>query len=259
MKFKFTKLFILVAGVALMFASCKKSSSSTSSTAETPKQVSGQIALNLSQSLFGTSYGVDLSNGLNAPSAFAIHTKGKVLNDLTDPFCGLTVDTTLSYTFAQHDTTIAVAGTINFSFICASGTLSGFTAAESFNVNISTSQLKATDKVAENLTLVSLNPLDSTSNLSMKGTLSSDKVLTYATVSAGKSGEAQFSYTLTALVLDPNADDVVSGTATFSTSGSGASGTWNYSGTIVFLGNHMAKVTINGASYTVNLETGVVS
>jgi hypothetical protein len=52
---------------------------------------------------------------------------------------------------------------------------------------------------------------------------------------------------------------IVSGSATFATKGTNASGSWNYSGTVVFLGNGMAKITINGIVYNVNIQTGVVS
>jgi len=61
------------------------------------------------------------------------------------------------------------------------------------------------------------------------------------------------------LILSPVSGDVVSGTASFTTTGSGVNGSWNYQGTITFLGNQTAKIVINGATYTVDLQTGVVS
>jgi len=64
---------------------------------------------------------------------------------------------------------------------------------------------------------------------------------------------------LTSAIFSPVAGDVISGSATFNTSGSGPKGVWNYQGTITFLGSHMATVTINGKAYKVNLQTGAVS
>jgi hypothetical protein len=34
---------------------------------------------------------------------------------------------------------------------------------------------------------------------------------------------------------------------------------WNYTGTVTFLGNGKANVVINGTTYNVDLQTGVVS
>ena len=258
MKFKLTKLFVLVAGVALMFTACKKSSSTSSGVnPQTPKQVSSFVALNLSSSLFGST-GVNLSGGAGAASTFAVHTKGKVLNDLTNPQCGQVVDTTLSYTQAMGDTSVALSGNIKFSFSCVNSNVNGFTLAENLDIKITTPQLTATNTTGEAVTLLVLDPTNSNSDFTLTGTLNSNSNLIYKT-SAGKSGTSNFAYKLGTLTYDPNAGDVISGSASFTTSGSGASGTWNYAGTITYLGNHVAKVTINGFAYTVNTETGVVS
>ena len=260
MKSKFTKLFILITGAALIFASCKKSSNSTSgSNPQTPKQVSGFIALNITSSLF-SSTGVNLSSGTDAPSALAVHTKGKVLNDLNDPQCGDVVDTTFNFSIMQNDTSLSVTGPIKFAFTCANGVLNGFMLTENLNIKIATPQLAATNTTSEGITLIVLDPTNDSSKFTLAGTLNSASTLAYKTTTAGKSGSSTFDYKMSTLTIDPNNDgDILSGSASFTTSGTGASGTWSYTGTIVFLGNHMAKVTINGFAYTVNTETGVVS
>ena len=260
MKFKLTKLFVLVTGVTLMFTACKKSSSSSSGTnPQTPKQVSSFVALSLTSNLF-SSTGVDLSTGTDAPSTLSVHTKGKVLNDLNDPQCGDVIDTTFNFSLSQNDTSISVTGPIKFAFTCANSVLNGYVLTENLNTKITTPQLTATNTTSEGITLIVLDPTNDDSELTLAGTLNSNSTLVYKTTSAGKSGSSAFEYKLSTLTIDPDNDgDIISGSASFTTSGTGASGSWNYTGTIVFSANHVAKVTINGFTYTVNTVTGVVS
>jgi len=257
MKFKLKFLIVLFAGATLVYSGCKKSSVKTSGPALAPQAVAGQVALNLSQSLFG-GLGFDLSGGLSSPTSFAVHTKGKVLQSLTNPDCGLTVDTTLSYTGTANGGTASISGTIKFSFSCANNVISGFNTNDNLNITLASPDLSFVYKVAENLTLLSLNPSDDNANLSINGSLNSNITYQMNTGTKG-SGTEVFDYTFTSVIFSPAEDDIVSGSATFNTSGTGPKGVWNYQGTIVFLGNQMATVTINGKAYTVNLQTGVVS
>jgi hypothetical protein len=76
-------------------------------------------------------------------------------------------------------------------------------------------------------------------------------------------------YILAGLTVDNSASpaDITTGTATFTMTTKdvgpqyGANGkSANFSGTITFLGNHMAKLVITGGgSYNVNLITGVTT
>jgi hypothetical protein len=258
MKIKLKSLWVLLLPVCLTYTACEKSSSLPSN-AVTPKSVSSQIALNLTQTLFGGSGAFDVSGGLSAPSNFAVHTKGKIVNDLNDPGCGLAIDTALAYTYSIGDTSAQVSGSIGFTFNCVNNIVTGFTTADNLNVTLTTPVLTASGVVAENFTVLALNPLDDNSTFSINGTVSSSSSLKYKSTTS-KNGSAAYSYKLTSIIIDPTADaDIVSGSATFSTTGSGASGVWNYSGTIVFKGNHIAVITINGTAYTVNLQTGIVS
>lgn len=80
------------------------------------------------------------------------------------------------------------------------------------------------------------------------------------TIKQLKSGTKSFNYVLTHLVLDPDNDgDITGGSASFITKGTGSNGSRSYTGTITFLGNHKATVTINGKTYNVDLRTGATS
>jgi hypothetical protein len=49
---------------------------------------------------------------------------------------------------------------------------------------------------------------------------------------------------------------IASGSATFTLSGTSNNGAYNFNGTITFVGNNQANVSINGTAYVVNLLTG---
>jgi hypothetical protein len=258
MKLKLKLSLLLCAGVVFLYTACKKSSTTPSDPTLTPNAVAGQVAVNISQSLFGGLGAFDVSEGLGGPTSLAVHTKGKILNDLNNPFCGLTVDTTLKYSTAVNGGTASLSGTISFTFTCTNDKLSGYSTNDNVNISLTDPQLSFAYKVGENLVLTALNPADDNSNLSLKGSLTSNGSYQYNT-GTKRSGTEIFDYTLSSIIIDPVASDVLSGSATFNTSGTGPKGVWNYQGTITFLGNQQATVTINGKTYNVNLETGVVN
>ncbi|HWZ04254.1 MAG TPA: hypothetical protein VNX40_11635 [Mucilaginibacter sp.] len=257
MKLKLRSLLLVLAGTAIIYSGCKKTAKTTADPQLAPQDVASQVALNIDQSLFG-GLGVDISGGLNSPGDFAVHTKGKVQQSLANPDCSLLIDTTMSFTGAANGGSATIAGTFKFSFSCANNVVSGFNTNDNLSVTLTSPSLNLNYKVAENLTLLSADPLNPDANLSLNGSLNSNGSYQYNT-GTKRSGTEVFDYTLTSVIFSPAAADIVSGTATFNTSGSGPKGVWNYQGTITFLGNHMAKVVINGKSYTVNLQTGAVS
>ncbi len=256
-KLRLKPIYLLVAGIAIIYSSCKKSSTAPKDPALTPQAVSSQVALTISQSLFGGLGAFDVSGGLNAPTTFSVHTKGKVLQSLSNPNCGEVVDTTVNFTAAAGGSTVTIAGTIAFTFTCVNNVYSGFTTADNIAISLTGADTSITYQVGEKLTLLSSDPSNSSANFSVNGSLNSDG--SYKIVSSKQSGSEVFDYTLTNVVYSPTAGDIVSGSGTFNTSGSGPKGSWNYTGTIVFNGNQMATITINGKAYNVNLQTGVVS
>lgn len=254
-------LLVLLACVALLYTACKKSSSSQTTDSKT---VSSQIALNLAQTLYGGFGGFNLTSGLSAPGSFGLDrnalklklTHGRLgVNDISGNItCGLVADTTFSTTITMDGGQATVAGSIGFTFNCTNSVFSGFNVTDNLKVTEATAQVNGTFNVAENLTLAQVNPGVDTSNLSLNGTATFAE---NAKVS-GKSTTASFNYTFNNVIID-QMGTIVSGSADFATQASGAQGTWNYSGTATFLGNGLVKIVINGASYTVNLQTGAVS
>lgn len=62
------------------------------------------------------------------------------------------------------------------------------------------------------------------------------------------------SLTLTNLKIDKSDSEITGGTGTFTVSGTADGNSFSYTGTITFLGNDQAEVTINGTVYQIDLS-----
>lgn len=260
------KFFIaLCIGAVLIYTGCKKlNDPNGADPVLTPQVVAAQVAANMDQTLFGGLGAFDVSGGLSAPSTVALNQHGRLLNrnrlrlqktvrpSLTSAYCGSGIDTTVNYSMSMHDTTATIVGTIKFTFTCSNGILNGYTTNDNLAVGFSIPTLAFTYKIGENFALVSQDPTDPNANFSLTGTLSSSGSYQFKT-GTKRSGTEIFNYTLTSMVINPLTGDIVSGSASFTTSGSGPKGVWNYQGTITFLGNHQATVVIGGKSYSVSV------
>ena len=70
---------------------------------------------------------------------------------------------------------------------------------------------------------------------------------------------AHNTYILNNLNIDLHKNsDITSGTATFTSVGVNVYGKWNLTGTINYIGNHEAQVTVSGVTTVVNITTGQV-
>jgi hypothetical protein len=258
MKIKFSVLLVLAASLAFI-TSCKKSSTATTDPQITPQQISSELALNINQTILGGYGGLNVGEGLNAPQDFAVRTKSKQINDVGNGSCPLAIDTTFNETLPfAADSSLTISGSVNFSFTCLGAALSGFTTNDNMTIAVTGPHLSLSYKVSENLTLASTDASNEDATVAVNGSLGTSGSYQFKT-GTKRSGSEVFNYTLTNALVDPISGSIVSGKATFTTSGSGPLGAWSYTGTITFEQGSMAVVTINGKTYTVSLETGVVS
>ncbi|MDR3694347.1 hypothetical protein [Mucilaginibacter sp.] len=252
MKTKFMGALILLSGMALLYTSCKKdaakqNTTQNQSTAASPDVISQQVAANLAKSLAGTYGGVNLSNGLSAPSVIQSdfgHQGGSTPN----PLCGFTVDTVLHYTTNVGDTIKSTSnGRIIFYFNCFNGQPAGFLASDSLKTVGTAPGYSFLFDITQYYVIKSLNSANSL--LLVNGALKSFVDLTYSKTGI-KPTTDHTTYVMLGLTVDLSKNnDVTSGIATFISTGSNNYGPWTYVGTIKYLGNHKADVTINGKVY----------
>jgi len=281
MKLKFKAALVILTGVVFFYTACKKTNQSPSNDGTVSLTVvSSQIAENIAQSLSGAYGGVNISNGLILPGFTTKFSASVSIGaDLFD-LCSFAPDTVLSYSTNIGDTIKSTTkGIFRFYFSCDTlkapkingysdySLLNGYNAydsllttgiapRDSFIYNIKASyNVKALDTV--NIPLI----INGSSNklLSVNGGLKSfvDAKAINKTVA---SASVHAFYNLTGVTVDLTKNgDVTSGTATFNATGSYNNVAWSNKGTVTFLGNNKANITIGTKTYNANLLTGIVT
>ena len=255
-------IFLLLACIAIGYSACIKSANinnkSNPSTVST-KVVSSNVVMNLKQILYGEYGSFNIADGANMPDDMDQNHKGHLKVQSTHaPDCDFKIDTAFQFGLDLSDTAkFNIWNKIKYNVQCTGGVLSGISVYDSLYVTITSSDYIALTKSGETLNMKLLTPGNKDSQLSMTGSMNVYANL-QAKTAAEKTNISSYNYTFNALIIDPTKEgDIISGSASFSTKGSGADGTWDYKGTIQFLGSHRVKIVINGVTYTYDLQTGL--
>ncbi|MGF7078662.1 hypothetical protein [Mucilaginibacter sp. UYCu711] len=269
--FKFT---LAALAAVLIYSSCSKSvtepaPSANKNSAQT-LAISKQIATNLYRSLTGGYGGANIGSGIKAPSAITAAPKGGRRVNAVTPYCGMTIDTTLYFDFMQHDTTTTVDSKYKFTYTCSTNSLDGYILSDSITYTDKTSTVFNRYITGQNYTVQ--NASADFSVVAMYGTIGTS----FRTSNVNPSSHATTNYnyndtkySLNNLLVNVRgaSPDITGGSVNFVSNITylevgGSPVTGGFSGTITFLGNHMAKmsVTYNGVTtlYSYNLVTNDV-
>lgn len=266
MKHKYKIIVLLLAGITAIYTSCHKlDMGPNNQSTVSKKEASVQIAQSLVGIFNPENGGFDFKSGLSMPTDLSLNKKGKIKVQSVDPKpqCGAKMDTTISLNLDQSDTSkIDIWAKVKYELTCTNGVPSGVTANDSLNMTMVGSGFAMALRMGENLTLKSLNPGVEHAQYSFDGPVNYYAKVTYTKPTTDQPNvEGTFNYNFKSIVVDPTKDPdfILSGSATFSSKGNIGKNTWNYKGTITFLGGHKAKITIDGTVYTADLITGVVN
>ncbi len=258
--------FVLLAGTVLFYTACKKGGSDLkpAPTTSNEQTASGQIAVNLAQSLAGSYGGVSLNDGVNAPGfaskSSSFHSLNSFNSLASTHGCGFFVDTNINFKTNIGDTIKSTTtGGISFHFKCDStGASAGYRVVDSLTTAGKGPGYTFSDLIVQNYDVTGLNKANT--KIELDGTLKA-----WVDIDFNKKNSTPISthvrYTLDGVKVDLTSSpfNITDGTATFVADGSSAAGSYHFTGTITFLGNHKAKIVINGFTYHVNLITGVVT
>ncbi len=267
MKYTFKNLFILSLFVSIAYSACKKESKPATKTSDS--KIAAQLAMNLYKSLSGSNGGANIQNGLNVFGSLNKKHNKLAVNSFYVGECGLIIDTTFTDDLSRGDSVTKMIDRIKFISLCKTADkLRGYTFDDSltftgvtptFGFTRVATQHFAVYGIDETYKQFSLNGSSSfkTSDYPLNGS----KTVKYDSFST--------SYIIKGVKFntgtDPNviSANIYEGTADFTGQhvydGGGASyNTDNYTGTVEFIGNWKVKVTYNGTTYTVDLNTGIV-
>jgi hypothetical protein len=270
-----TCIILSAAILMLFFAACKKNSvKPVVSTMPDYAAMSSQAAVTLYRSITGQYGGIDVSRGISSPFNTNNAAPRPQSVNTANLLCGYIIDTAYNYTTHSGangdpaDTIFHHTGSFKFVYTCDGGKVDGYQVTDStfyqqYNQAI---DILNDFSVAQNYTV---KAVDQTYKIvSMNGSLNSSVSLTKFLVEILSQQDA--SYHLNGLIVNftSGTADVTSGTATFHMAVGGVHVYDSldpyiltyYDGTIQFLRNHTARLTINpNHVYLVNLITGVVT
>lgn len=250
----YLKLILPALLLMMVYSSCRKDAKAPAAqtTTNTADDLNSQVAANLANSLAGSYGGVNINDGIDSVS-LANH-QGPHHGCPANPLCGFFADSLVNYNCASGDTLKShTGGNLTFFFDCVNGKPSGYTAYDSLNTTGTTSQYAFIYTVKQAYSIKALN--DQHTFIDVNGDIYTYVADNYFNTSI-KSIIANANYVLKDLTVDLTHQDITSGCATFKSYGTNSYGSWNLNGTIVFIGNHQAIVTINGKVYHVTLHTG---
>jgi hypothetical protein len=208
--------------------------------------LSKQIAFSLARSIGGMYGGVNLMNGIDSLSLAGHLGPHKSYNNSL--LCGLFTDSLVNQNATEGDTVSHTGGNLTFFFNCDSGKTNGYIAYDSL----------ATTRHAPNgwyqnyyvKQAYTIKCLDAKHQF--VGVNGDNYFYQYMNLicDCGKSvvDIENCNFVLNNLVIDVCKKDILSGTATFTAYGEG----WHVEGTLVFIGNHTANVTIGGQTFQIN-------
>lgn len=268
------KIALAALTTVLIYSSCSKSvtqpaPSSSKNSAQT-LAISKQIATNLYRSLTGAYGGANIGNGVKAPSAITAAPKGGRRVNAVTPYCGMTIDTTLYFDFMQHDTTTTVDSKYKFTYTCSSSALDGYILSDSITYTDKSATVLNKYTTAQNYTVVNASP--NFSVVAMYGTIGTSfrtsNVNTSHVTTNYNYNDTKYSLNNLLINISGASPDITGGTVNFVSNITylevgGSPVTGGFSGTITFLGNHMAKmsVTYNGVTtlYSYNTANGEIT
>jgi hypothetical protein len=246
-----TVVSLLLAIVALFYASCKKSETSGIDNGINKKEISIQLAKNLYASFTG-------STDASRKMAASVSRSGLKVNTTQ---CGTSVDSVVNSTIIISGTSTQIStGHINTKYICDNnGWTIGYTLTDSLRTirSLPTYDYEATvkqkyDAIAKNYNygVVTVN-----------GTQQSHIIQTNK-FPTPKTTDQFNNFTLKEMVVDALAAkgaDIISGTALFDVHGTMAGTAFSFPGEIAFIGDYKVVVSFSGEAYTVNMLTDEVT
>ena len=267
MKRNLTRIVVALIAVTFIFSACKKSENTvkpTNTPKPNPDAVAKQIALSLYNSLSGKMGGANINDGVKAPASLT-HKNSRSL-DAISSLCGYTLDTAYSSLTTSNDTTYWSSTKFIFTNTCTTTNVDGYKVYDSVKTEARTTAIL---NAYQNIQQYNVVALDNTYKLvSCNGNINTTIWnTTYATSSTeGTYHALGCNYNLQGLVIDFSSGmaDIKKGTAPYTSYTKDVVGTQvvtiNYTGTIEFLGNYLAKLTIDpGHYYTINYQTNTIT
>lgn len=263
LKINLKALAVLAFVVMISYTSCRKAdnsplpTSTTDTKAPSTGDIGSQIALNIVESLNGKLGGVNLMDGIDSVKLADFSSpQNRLSTNSLNSLCGFFTDSLVNIDRTIADTTIHTGGNLTFYFNCKNGQKDGYTAYDSLNTIRTTPKGSYQYYVKQYYTIKALT--DNHQFIGVNGDIYYyNQSVTHCSCGQTVTTIENVNYVLNDLTINVCgcSRDVLSGTATFKAYGKN----WSVTGSMTFLGNHLADITINGKLYHANLQKHTIT
>jgi hypothetical protein len=247
----------LIVPLLLMAISCKKSSTSTTSSVTSDQAIDMAVGA-ISVNSFGFASVADNVSAnaqtVNSASSGGQSVNATGTNTTARQACGSTVADSLNFNGSNASVTFSAFYKYQRTLNCNSSSQpDNLINAITFRGSFDGPRLSSTDSGNSTVTIGGLT--STATNFVINGNYVRKGAFT-SKVGSKASGNSIVTITATNILLSKPGRAIVSGSAVISVSGTAASGAFNFTGTLVFNGNNQATLTIGTSVYLVNLLTG---
>jgi hypothetical protein len=253
-----------LSAVVLINASCQKTAvtPAKSNASANTLAIAKQIGINFYQSVTGQHGGANIGDGIKAPSGVVPNPTSLRINGFTgEPYCGLTIDTTLNFDRQVGDTLKNVDSRYKFIYTCSTSALDGYVLSDSITYT-DKGPLFFNKWITGQNYIVTKSSADFSTVL-MRGTIGTNyytSTVNGATTTAYNRALTQYSLNNLTVKVSGASPDITAGTATYNANitylEDGNTVTGGFTGSITFIGDHKARmvITYQGVTTTYSFD-----
>lgn len=252
-----TLKFALIVPVAIVaFAvSCKKDNGAKNNTANVSTDVAADMAASaVSANSFGF---VSMADNISSNAQITSSASGQATNSTTTTAmhqaCGTTVADSLNFTGNTNSVTFSAFYKFTRTLNCSNNSPDNVVTTVAFHGSYDGPRISSTDAGTANVTIGGLSSAATYFTINggydRKGSFTSK-------VGSKASGSSEVNISVNNVTLTKSPRTISGGTASITISGTTASGSFSFSGNLVFSGDNQATLTVGTSVYIINTLTG---
>lgn len=247
--------FTLIVPVLLFAVACKKNSNNSNNNANVSTDVAADIAASaVAANSFGfVSMADNVSSNAQATSSTSAQATNSTAPNAARQACGATIADSLSFSGNTNSVSFDAFYKFTRTLNCSGNNPDNVISAVVYHGSFDGPRLASSASGDASVTIGGL--LSSASNYTINGTYNRKGSFT-SKVGDKASGSNQIGINISNVTLTKPLRVITGGNATITISGSVPSGSFNFTGTLVFNGNNQATLTVGATVYIINTLTG---
>ncbi|MFD2873546.1 hypothetical protein ACFS5N_13760 [Mucilaginibacter ximonensis] len=248
-------IFIVPVAIVAFAVSCKKDNGAQNNTAKVSTDVAADMAASaVSANSFGF---VSIADNISSNAQITSSASGQATNSVTTntahQACGTTIADSLNFTGNSNSVTFSAFYKFTRTLNCNNNNPDNVVTTAVFRGSYDGPRISSTDAGTANVTIGGLS--SSATSFTINGGYDRKGSFT-SKVGNKASGSSEVNISINNVILTKPLRSITGGTAAITISGTTASGSFSFTGNLVFNGNNQATLTVGTSVYIINTLTG---